>query len=217
MTCNGVVVTRATLALDDLDKHLESEALRNVLTEMLAAQGIEVQWSKWTFSGWKFRFNDAYIEFSFNGGEVKVTDQNYGQEQAKPGMKARIEKTQQVIALFAGQVMQGQAVKSFQAMGMNPRDVKALPDGALEFRIDLSAAPSHPNSLLRETARIQVGLDGVMKTITEDGGFDAGKKKLELILGMFGQQSGLNVTPSNEFESHRHEQDAARLTLNNGW
>ncbi len=201
MPCNGVTITTAQVN-GNLFKHLTSGENQTRLKEWLQTQGATVK----VFNGYQSVFvRLGSVDFIIDGEDIRVRSSTRDYD------KDAVDKVLGLLQLYSAMLAQSDVIKSFTDMQLEPRDFKTLPGGTVEVRINLSAAPSAPNMIYRETARVQIALDGQMKLITENGAYEVGKKKLDLLLGTLAGQ--MNVVPSGEYETHRHDNDREQQRL----
>lgn len=206
--CHGVAVTTAQVSMD-LGEFFEDLQHQAALAEFLQNQGVETRsWWHMQRGGWSIGIHSLYAGVGFSGTNISIEDEGPYQK-----LKDKIDRAYGLCFLFVGQQIQANIIGTLDEADLNPRDFKQLEDGAIEVRADLSPTPTTANTLLKETVRVQISLDGSTRLITENGTFETGKKKLRLFQAILGQRSGMTVTPSNEFETHRHDEDQVRQQL----
>jgi hypothetical protein len=201
----------------DLGEFFSSRENQTALLKFLQSQGLETHsWWKMsgTANGHSIAIGSLWTGVGFNASEISIRDE----EKQHPGnaynrWKSQVDKAYGLSFMFVGQQIQAGIIKTLADAGLNPRDFKQLEGAAIEIRADLSPTPAQVNTLLKETVRVQVALDGTTRLITENGTVEVGKKKLQLFMALLGQRSGMTVTPSGEFESHRHDEDQVRQRL----
>lgn len=217
MPCNGIAVTTAQLNID-LAEFFKDTKNREAFVKWLESQGIKVARTHGGCCWWNrpngiaLSIGSLWTGLAFVGNEMQISDE--GEEHVGGGYKtnkAQVDNAYGLAQLYIGQQIQAQIIQGLTAMQLSPRDMTALPNGAIEVRVNISAAPAMAMSVLKETALLKIGTDGSMTAVSENGGFDEGKTKLELLLGMLGNQSGLDLAASGEFETHRHAEQQQHI------
>lgn len=207
MPCNGVVVTIAKISaglvrhlrenpenLTRLGTWLREQTSFDILIDLLYREVLI--WCSGYFSA-RLRVTDETIELISDGAARAAIE--------------RIETVMAYVQMYAGMLAQTEVVAALRDLGGEPRDLVQYEDGSIEVRINLSDQPARANSLYRETARVRIWLDGSMRLVTEDGAYEAGKRKLELLLGLLGGR--VSLTTSGEYESHRHDLTQEQLRI----
>lgn len=208
MPCHGVSVTSAQVTMD-LGAFFSDVRNQDALTAYLEGQGLHTRrWWHMARGGWSVAISTLYAGVGFSGSDISIED-----EGPYENFKEPIDRAYGLSYLFVGQQIQANIIKTLADAGLNPRDLKQLEGGTVEVRSDLSPTPAQVNTLLKETVRVQISLDGSTRLITENGTVEVGKKKLEIFMALLGQRSGMTVTPSGEFETHRHDEAMERQQI----
>jgi len=201
--CNGLAVTTAHINFN-VGEHFQVPANREQFRAFLAEQGINVKgwWPLSKKRGQALGIGSDWTGLAFDQYEIKVSDEN---SEIFERTGAECGRAYGLAQVYIGQQIQASVVKTLQEMGLEPRDMVMDNAGTLEVRINVG--PGVGAVIYRETARVKIALDGSLTLVTEDGQFEAGKKKLQILLGLLSNQlENATIEPSNEFESHRHSE-----------
>lgn len=207
MPCNGVTVTKASLPIfEQLHRYLKQDKHgdhRRNFIQWMAEQGVEVSTES---------FSDKVVLVYVRGMDyvIRVYTDRIDVREYELGHKVD-DRVIQLLTIYSGMVAQANIVSELDQMGLGPRDFKEHPDGSIEVCIDLSSAPSVPNMVYRETARVRISLEGQVTLVTENGAYDAGKRKLDLLTGIL--KNNIGLVPSGEYESHRHDHQQEQLSI----
>lgn len=205
MPCNGVAVTQAEI-LFAVGEYFQNAKHRKAFESWMREQGHVTRswWRMRNANGWALAIESVNVGVAFVGNEMHISDE--GDYRAN---QTAVDKAYAAAQVYVGQLMQVQVLESLKALGLNPRDMTTDRKGTVTVRVSMSAQQNVPGiALYADTARVSIALDGSMSVVTEDGDFDIGRKKLETLLAAIAGQ-GVDITPSNEYETHRHDQEYA--------
>lgn len=214
MPCSGIAITTAEMRFDVERFFANNPKERDRFKAWMREKGIPVTgWfatkGETIPTAWALGVCTLYNGLAFVGNRIEIRDMETGQYLRK--YKEVTDLAQAFAQVYVGQQMQAQVINACKGLNLNPRDAKVKPNGTLEFRIDLGASAPRPGliTVYKETARLEITIDGRITALTEDGPFDAGRTKLEMLLAVLKGQ-GINLAPSGKYETHRHDKDKVR-------
>ena len=195
MPCRGICVTSAQLYFD-VEEYFSSLEHREQFAAWLRNNGIPAR-NWWATRGqrmtaWALGIKSDWCGLAFVGNEIRVSNER---DSLFKRDEAVIDRAYQLAQIYVGQLAQVQIITALTDMQLNPRDMQQQPDGSVTVRINLSATEV-------STARLTIALDGSVKLITEGDTFEAGKRRLMLLLDQLAAQ--MRIEPSQEYETHRH-------------